>query len=80
MISNPIIINACNLIKEDLQNVQKDDIYRRSFNYDPYSDLCKILHRSILERMAKKDPLQLLEDIHTLRWYEEDDVDWEILF
>ena len=80
MIENIIIRNACNLIIDDLKMVQQQDLYKRSFNYDPYNDLCKILNRSLLERMVKKNSLQLLEDIHTMRWYEADDLDWEILF
>lgn len=80
MTEQEIIHIACKLILRDLRIQELSDTYERKFNYNPYIDVCQLMERSIPDRIKEKDPIQLLRDIHTLRWSEVNDIDWVVIF
>lgn len=76
-----VINDACKKIIKDLQHTQKYDRYNRVFNYDPKQDIENLLEYSLLERIVMKDSIQLLKDIHEMRWFEASkDDDWIIIY
>ena len=77
-----VVNDACRKILLDLQHTQKNDKYNRVFNYDPKNDLEGHQgYPSILERIQMKSSIQLLRDIHEMRWYEASkDDEWIIIY
>lgn len=76
---NTFIENISSLITDDLRNEEKHDPYQRKFTYNPIEDVKILFDHSITERILQKDVIQILTDIHLLKWSSINDTDWFII-
>jgi hypothetical protein len=74
-----VISLACNKILEDLYIEERKDPFNRKFMYNPKNDVINLLNHSSLDRVHMKDSIELLTDIHRLRWSEVNDCDWIVI-
>ena len=73
------IFDICLKIIDDLKSQEKYDPYKRKFNYDPFNDVITLFEHSIDERIHKKDVIQILTDIHLLKWSLTNDNEWFVI-
>lgn len=77
--SEYVIDIACNKILDDLRFEETKDPFDRKFVYNPYNDIINLLNHSSLDRVHMKDSIQLLTDIHCLKWSIVNDCDWIVI-
>lgn len=74
-----VIKIACDKILEDLRFEETKDPFNRKFIYNPYNDILNLLEHSSLDRIHMKDSIELLTDIHCLKWSLANDNDWVVI-
>lgn len=74
-----VLNEACIRILQDFEIEEKNDKYRRQITYNPLSDLKQLIQNTVPSRIDKKTSIELLTDIHMLKWCEVNDSDWVII-
>lgn len=77
--SKDIIHRACVRILQEFEIEEKNDKYKRKFVYDPLNDLKNLMENTVPTRIDSKTSIELLTDIHMLKWCEVNDSDWVII-